>query len=81
MGEKRKLWIAYCHLKALTATILFSPLVKFLPLTVQGKIDIQFYWMVLALILSPFARYYREHYVAKENEKREKIIREEDNSL
>lgn len=81
MGDKRKLWIGYNHLKALTAIIIFSPLVKVLPITVQGKIDIQFYWMVLALILSPFARFYREHFVAKEKERKEKQIREEDNSV
>jgi len=30
-----------------------------LPITVQGKIDIQFYWMIVVLISSPFARFYR----------------------
>jgi hypothetical protein len=65
MGEKRKLWLGYNHLKALTAIVLFTPIVKAFPLAVKTRIDIQFYWMVFALLLSPFARFYREHFVAK----------------
>jgi hypothetical protein len=59
MGEKRKLWLAYNHSKALTAIILFTPLVKLFPMALQTRIDLQFYWMVFALLLSPFARFYR----------------------
>ena len=81
MGERRKLWVAYSHIKALTAVILFSPLVKVLPISATARIDIQFYWMILALVLSPFARFYREHFVAKEKERREKELKEEDNSI
>lgn len=65
MGEQRKLWITYNHLKALTAIILFTPIIKAVPLTLESRIDIQFYWMIVALLLSPFARFYREFYVAK----------------
>lgn len=69
MGDqKKKLWIGFNHLKALTALILFTPLVKIFPISLETRIDIQFYWMVLALLLSPFARFYREFFVAKENE-------------
>jgi len=70
MGEKRKLWLGYNHLKALTAILLFTPISKAFPFSVKTKIDIQFYWMVAALLLSPFARFYREYYVAKEKERR-----------
>jgi len=62
--------VAYQHTKTLTAVIIFTPLGNLLPLSVEGKIDLQFYWMVLALLLSPFARFYREHFVAKEKERR-----------
>ncbi len=64
MGEKRKLWIGFHHLKLLTSIVLFTPIVKVLPITVETRIDIQFYWMIAALILSPFARFYREYFVA-----------------
>ena len=52
-----------------------------LPISAPARIDIQFYWMVLALLLSPFARFYREYFVAKEKERREKELKEEDNSV
>lgn len=64
MGEKRKLWVAFNHIKLLTAIILFTPIIKFLPITLETRIDTQFYWMITALLLSPFARFYREHFVA-----------------
>ena len=78
MGDKRKLWLAYNHFKALTAIVLFTPLVKLFPMALQTRIDLQYYCMVFALLLSPFARFYREHFAGKEKEKREKEIREED---
>ena len=75
MGERRKLWVAFNHIKALTAIILFTPIIKIIPISAEDTIDIKFYWMVLALVLSPFARFYREHFVAKEKERREKEVR------
>lgn len=75
MGERRKLWVAFNHIKALTAIILFTPIIKLIPISAEDTIDIKFYWMVLALVLSPFARFYREHFVAKEKERREKEVR------
>lgn len=72
MGEKRKLWVAFNHLKALTAVLLFTPIVKIFPITLETRIDIQFYWMVSALLLSPFARFYREFFVSKEKERKDK---------
>ena len=65
MGERRKLWIAFNHIKALTALVLFTPIIKALPITAEATIDIKFYWMVAALLFSPFARFYREYFVAK----------------
>jgi hypothetical protein len=59
MGEKRKLWIGFNHLKALTALAIFTPIIKLFGLSPQAKIDVQFYWMLMALIVSPFARFYR----------------------
>jgi hypothetical protein len=75
MGERRKLWVAFNHIKALTAIILFTPIIKLIPISAEDTIDIKFYWMVLALLMSPFARFYREHFVAKEKERREKEVR------
>jgi hypothetical protein len=77
MGERRKLWLAYNHTKALTAIILFTPIIKAVPITLEARIDIQFYWMVLALLMSPFARFYREYFVAQEKELKEKEIKED----
>lgn len=77
MGEQRKLWVAFNHVKLLTALILFTPIVKILPATAEEMIDVKFYWMVMALLLSPFARFYREFFVAKEKEKREKEVKED----
>jgi hypothetical protein len=65
MGEKRKLWVGYHHLKLLTAVVIFTPLAKMLPISVETRINVQFYWMVMALLCSPFARFYREHFVAQ----------------
>jgi hypothetical protein len=75
MGERRKLWVAFNHIKALTAIILFTPIIKLIPISAEDTIDIKFYWMVLALLMSPFARFYREHFVAKEKERHEKEVR------
>jgi hypothetical protein len=77
MGENRKLWVAFNHIKALTAILIFTPIIKALPFTVESRIDIKFYWMITALLLSPFARFYREYFVAKEKERREKEIKED----
>jgi len=33
--------------------------------------------MILAIVLSPFARFYREYFVAKEKERLEKVEKEE----
>ena len=59
MGERRKLWISYNHLKALSSIVIFTPLIKALPFSQEQIIDIKFYWMVIALLGSPFARFYR----------------------
>ena len=69
MGEKRKLWIGFHHLKLLTALVIFTPVVKHLPLTLEGRIDLQFYWMVAAILVSPFMRFYREQWTVLEKEK------------
>jgi hypothetical protein len=45
--------------KAITAIIVFNPLLAYLPISKQMRIDLQFYWLIVILILSPFARYYR----------------------
>ena len=59
MGEKRKLWIGLHRLKLLSAIVLFTPIAKLLNFDTETKIDAQFYWMVTALVVSPFARFYR----------------------
>jgi hypothetical protein len=36
--------------------------------------------MITMILLSPFARFYREHFTAVEKEKRQKEIKEEDSA-
>lgn len=66
MGNARKLWKGFHHFKALTAILIFTPAVKMLPFKQTELINIKFYWMVTMLLVSPFARFYREFFVAKE---------------
>lgn len=66
MGSKRQLWINFHWFKAIMSILVFSPLLHLLSFGKQLRIDIQFYWLIAILILSPFARYYREWYIAKE---------------
>lgn len=80
MGDQRKPWVGFHHLKLLTAAVIFTPVMSVVPLSSECKIDVQFYWMVIMLLLSPFARFYREHYTALEKEKRVKEIKEEDSA-
>jgi hypothetical protein len=61
MGENKKAWIIFHHLKFVTAIILFTPVNTLLPLSKNMRIDIQFYWIMTSLILAPMARYYREY--------------------
>ena len=77
MGAKRQLWIGFNHLKLLTAVAIFTPLVKYLPLSLEGRIDLQFYWMIVAVVISPFMRFYREHWTAVEKEKQQKTGKSE----
>ncbi len=66
MGDKRHLWINFHWVKAILSILIFSPLLHLLSCPKLVMIDIQFYWLITILILSPFARYYREWYIAKE---------------
>lgn len=59
MGNKRKLWVGFHHIKLLSGAILFSPIHNLLIKNLETKIDLQFYWIILALLASPFARFYR----------------------
>jgi hypothetical protein len=51
--------------------VIFTPLFSILPLSREARVDIRFYWVVCALVLSPMARYYREYSVKKKS-RREK---------
>lgn len=69
MGNHRKLWVAYHHLKLFTAFVLLTPISKFMPVSQETRIKINFFWLVSVLLLSPFFRFYREYYVANEKSK------------
>jgi hypothetical protein len=70
--ESQRNWLYFNYLKVTTAAIIFTPLFSLLSFSKSAKVDIQFYWIVCALIISPMARYYREFSVMKKNQKKEK---------
>lgn len=74
MGEHRKAWVGFHHLKLATALFLFTPVIKLFPISQEVKINLRFYWLVTALLLSPFFRFYREYFVAEEKAKQFKKI-------
>jgi hypothetical protein len=59
MGDKKKEWMLFHHVKLVTAILLFTPLFKLIPFSKGFKLNLQFYWIVAALILAPMMRYYR----------------------
>ena len=61
MGDKKRAWVTFHHLKFVTAILLFTPIVTLLPLSKKTRINLQFYWILASMILAPMARYYREH--------------------
>ena len=65
MGEKRMLWIYFHYAKGISAVLVLNPwLVYIFPKRV--RINIQFYWLAIILILSSFVRFYREWFTVKE---------------
>ena len=59
MGERRKLWISWNHIKLLITLVLFSPIYKLIPPLSDNLIYARFYWLVVVALLSPAARFYR----------------------
>lgn len=59
MGDKKRIWISFHHIKLITAIIIFTPIVNILPIHKMTRINIQFYWIITSMILAPLARYYR----------------------
>lgn len=68
MGDKKKLWMSWHHIKFVITIALFSPLYKYL-MSDNSLVNIRFYFMCACLIVSPFMRFYREYHVAKNKEK------------
>ena len=59
MGEQKKLWISWHNLKLLVTLMLFLPVYKFIPLLHGGIVNARFYWLLVLIVLSPAARFYR----------------------
>ena len=59
MGERRKLWISWNHIKLLITLVLFSPIQKVIPLLSENLMYVRFYWLIAVVLLSPAARFYR----------------------
>ena len=58
MGDKRKLWVGYHHLKLLVTPVLYSPLGNLIG--ESGLINLRMLWILSIIIVSPFMRFYRE---------------------
>lgn len=59
MGERRKLWISWNHIKLLITLVLFSPIYKLITPLSDNLIYARFNWLVVVTLLSPAARFYR----------------------
>lgn len=59
MGDRRKLWISWNHIKLLITLILFSPIYKLIPPLGDNLMNWRFYWLIIVGLLSPAARFYR----------------------
>jgi len=64
MGDKKKLWMSWHHIKFIITIVLFSPVYKYL-LQDGDLVKVRFYFMCSCLLVSPFMRFYREYYVAE----------------
>ena len=67
MGEQRKLWIGYHHLKLLITISLWTPLAKLI-FSEKILIDCRFYWMISIILVAPYMRFYREKHSIKKIE-------------
>lgn len=65
MGDNRKLWISWHHVKLLVTLVLFIPIYKFVPLLDSSIVNVRFYWLLVLVLVSPAARFYREYFVKK----------------
>ena len=65
MGQDRKLWISWHHIKLLITLILFTPVFKYIPVLSGEVVNFRFYWIAALVLVSPAARFYREYFVKK----------------
>jgi hypothetical protein len=58
MGEKRKLWVGYHHIKLAITLLLYLPFAKW---WIAGSVlaSLRMYWVLSAIVISPFMRFYR----------------------
>ena len=61
MGEKRKLWVGYHHLKLLLTLILYTPIGKMFG---GSLITLRMWWMISIILVAPYMRFYREKHTA-----------------
>lgn len=62
MGEKRKLWVGFHHLKLLLTVVLYTPLGKVFG---EGLVSLRMGWMLAIIVISPYMRFYREKHSAR----------------
>ena len=65
MGENRKLWISWNHIKLLVSLIVFLPTYKFIPILSEEIVNARFFWLFVMIFVSPAARFYREYFTKK----------------
>lgn len=59
MGDKRKLWVGYHHLKLAITLLLYLPFGKML-MSGSALASLRMYWVLSIIVVSPYMRFYRE---------------------
>lgn len=59
MGEKRKLWVGFHHLKLAITLILYLPIGKWI-ISEPSLASLRMYWVLCTIFVSPYMRFYRE---------------------
>jgi hypothetical protein len=59
MGENRKLWVGYHHIKLAITLLLYLPIAKFI-MSGATLATIRMLWVLSIIFVSAFMRFYRE---------------------
>jgi hypothetical protein len=59
MGDKKKLWVGFHHLKLALTILLYLPFGKWL-MADSTLASLRMYWVIAIIFTSPYMRFYRE---------------------